>query len=312
MRLILFVAAVSALAQSYTPPESIAHRAAIIVSEGTRMHAEVFALKQSAGKKLPTILMAHGWGGTVTALRPDAVKFAEAGYLAVAFDYRGWGLSDSRVILAQPAPKQKTNHRFTAEVIEVREVVDPLDQTRDWLNALHWLQGEEQCDTSRIGIWGSSYSGGHVVWVAARDARVKAVVSQVGSFDSRWVVADDAQRAVTEREATERARGEKGYPPPSARVIGNLRGAPIRDKMIHYAPVEDVPRTRAAILFIIAAEEELFDNRDHGIKAHARANEPKKLVSIPGIKHYGIYNEARAQAQQLAVGWFDAHLKSPH
>ena len=48
------------------------------------------------------------------------------------------------------------------------------------------------------------------------------------------------------------------------------------------------------MLFIIAEKEELFDNRDHGIKAHELAKGPKKLVTIPKITHYGIYKEARA------------------
>jgi hypothetical protein len=63
------------------------------------------------------------------------------------------------------------------------------------------------------------------------------------------------------------------------------------------------------MLFIVAGDEELFDNRDNGIKAHERARGPKKLVTIPGIRHYGIYNEARPQAQMLAIAWFDEHLK---
>src|SRR5258708_2830244 len=74
---------------------------------------------------------------------------------------------------------------FTAEVKEVREVVDPLDQTTDLMNAIHWVVGEPQCDTARIGLWGSSYSGGHVAYAAARDPRVKAIVCQVAAFDSR-------------------------------------------------------------------------------------------------------------------------------
>ena len=55
-------------------------------------------------RKLPTIIMCHGWGGLAAHLRADAVVFAKAGYLVVVFDYRGWGASDSRVILAKPAP----------------------------------------------------------------------------------------------------------------------------------------------------------------------------------------------------------------
>jgi uncharacterized protein len=60
---------------------------------------------------------------------------------------------------------------------------------------------------------------------------------------------------------------------------------------------------------VLAEKEELFDNKDHGLKAYERATGPKKLVTIPKIKHYGIYLEARKQAQQLALDWFDVHLK---
>ena len=97
-------------------------------------------------------------------------------------------------------------------MIAIREVVDPVEQGRDWLNALHWLQAEPGCDKTRIGIWGSSYSGGHVLYAAAHDKRVKAVFSQVGGMDSRFVVANAEQTEQTLDEATRRARGELPYP----------------------------------------------------------------------------------------------------
>jgi outer membrane protein assembly factor BamB/dienelactone hydrolase len=299
-------------ATPFTPPEDIHFRTANIMSEGTRMAAELFSLKANDGKKLPTVILCHGWGGTIVGLRPDALAFARAGYLAVVFDYRGWGKSDSRLILANPgagAPEH-SGTRFTAEVREVREVVDPIDQTTDLQNAVHWVHGEPQCDTEHIGLWGSSYSGGHVVYVAARDPRVKATVSQVPALDSRWVIATPQDREQTYREATRRARGEEGYPEPGARIIKGLRGGPIRERMIDYSPVEDVARAdKCAMLFIVAESEEYFDNKDHAGKAYERARGPKKLVTIPGITHYGIYGTARPQAQKLAIEWFDAHLK---
>ena len=296
---------------AFTPPKGITYRQETIMSEGTRLAAELFALKSLEGKKLPTIIMCHGWGGTAAALRPDAVAFAQAGYLVVTFDYRGWGASEGRVILAKPAPEDRTKGRFTAEVIEIREVVDPLEQTTDLLNVIHWVQKEPQCDTDRIGLWGSSYSGGHVVYAAARDKRVKATVSQVPALNSRFVVQTAEARSQTYREATQRARGEIGYPEPGAKVIGNLRGAPIREKLMNYAPVDDADKAPdCAMLFILAEKEELFNNKDHGIKAHARAKGPKKLFTIPKITHYGVYREAREQAQKLAVDWFDTYLKA--
>ncbi|MDE0265258.1 MAG: acetylxylan esterase [Bryobacterales bacterium] len=294
--------------QEWRAPVGVNWRTDTILSEGTRLAAEIFSPSDRDGEMLPCILMAHGWGGTARGLRRDAVVFARAGYLAVAFDYRGWGNSDPRVILANPAPDGKPG-TFRAEVIAIREVVDPVEQGRDWLNALHWLQAEPMCDTQRIGVWGSSYSGGHVLYAAAHDRRVKAVFSQVGGMDSRFVAASDDARARTLKEATLRARGQLPYPAPGAVEVGALRGAPIRDKLMHYAPVELARQaSHAALMFVIAEHEELFDNRDHAIKAHAAATGVKKLVTLPGIKHYGIYREARERAQQLAVEWFDAHL----
>ena len=60
------------------------------------------------GQKLPTVIMAHGWGGTAAGFRPDAVELAHAGYLVITFDYRGWGESDSRVILVESEPPAGT------------------------------------------------------------------------------------------------------------------------------------------------------------------------------------------------------------
>jgi alpha-beta hydrolase superfamily lysophospholipase len=293
----------------YEAPQDIVFRRATVISEGTRVAAEVFSLKANEARALPTIIMCHGWGGVAERLRPDAVVFARAGYFVVTFDYRGWGASDGRVVLTKPAARGKPGEPFTAEVKEIREVVDPLDQATDLLNVLHWVQGEKQCDAERIGLWGSSYSGGHVVYAAARDPRVKATVSQVPGMDSRFVMAGAGRRQTFE-EATKRARGEIGYPEAGVTAVGNLKGAPVRERLMNYAPVEDADKApHCAMLFLIAEKEELFDNRDHAIKAYERARGPKKLVTIPGITHYGVYREARAQVQKLAVEWYDTHLK---
>jgi len=301
--------------QPFKAPDTIDFRAANIMSEGVRLHAELFSLKTLAGKQLPTIIMAHGWGGTAANFRPDSVALAAAGYLVIAFDYRGWGESDSRVILTGPAPVRREGLRFTAEVMEVREVVDPLEETTDWFNVIHWAMGEPMVDKNRVGLRGSSYSGGHVVYVAARDPRVKAIVSQVGSLDSRPKAvsiagAESDQVKLAYEEATKRAHGELGYPAPRARVIGNLQGGPIRDKLLLYAPVEDAGKLKnCAALFIVAEKEELFDNKDHAKLAYDRMTGPKKYVEVPGITHYGIYTTAREQAIKLAIEWFDQYLK---
>ncbi|MGH9935451.1 MAG: alpha/beta hydrolase [Blastocatellia bacterium] len=280
---------------TFRAPEEIDFRTASIISEGVRLHAEIFSLKTLAGKKLPTVLMAHG--------------------------YRGWGQSDSRLILTGASPVKPISgqsQKFTAEVVEVREVVDPLEFVTDWFNAIHWAMGEPMVDKDRLGLRGSSYSGGHIVHVAAHDPRVKAIVSQVGAMDSRpkafttLAGTEEQQLKTAYDEATRRARGELGYPEPRKRgVYGNLIGAPIRDKLLRAGFVEDAARlTNCAALFIDAEKEELFDNKDHARLVYERMpGKDKKYVLIPAITHYGIYRESYDQAIKLAIEWFDQYLK---
>lgn len=300
-------------AAQYKAPDNIDFRTANIISEGVRLQAELFSLKALAGKPLPTIIQAHGWGGVAASLRRDAIDIANAGYLVITFDYRGWGESDARLVLTKPSPVKPIpgqNQKFTAEVMEVREYVDPLEQTTDWFNVINWAVGESVVDKDRIGLRGSSFSGGHVFYVAAREPRVKAVVSQVASFDGRWVGATKSEMDLTLSDATKRAHGE-AYPAPRAVTVGRLIGAPIRDKFLQFAPVADAAQVKdAAVLFIVAEKEELFDNKDHGKLAYDRmTGAKKKYVAIPNITHYGIYRESRDQAIKLAVEWFDQYLK---
>jgi dienelactone hydrolase len=276
-----------------------------IYSEGVRMAGTVLYPQAEEGKRLPTIVMSHGWGGTAALLRPDAERFARAGYFVLVFDYRGWGDSEGRWVRDESAAAGANARR------ELREVVDPLDQATDIFNAVHWVMGESMVDVNRVGLWGTSFSGGLVAYVAARDPRIKAIVSQVGAFGRPRSDYTPEQLTRAQSDATRRARGEIGYPAPGVREIGNLRGAPVRESFLRYAPIDDIPALKGcAILIIDAEKEELFDLCDHGELAFARAAEPKQRVVIPGITHYGIYTVARAQSIGLAIDWMDQHLKT--
>jgi len=276
----------------------------------------MFYPKADEGQKLPTIIMGHGWGGVAASFRLDAVELAHAGYLVITFDYRGWGESDSRVILLSAEPPGTGNDKFTAQVQAIRGYVDPWEQIEDWFNVIDWATVEPMVDTTRIGLRGSSYSGGYVVYIAGRDPRIKAIVSQVGGIQDRpdFAALSQNPRAMAyldkaHQQAAAMAHGEIGYPEPKVKAIGNLIGAPIGDKMTRWWPNDESSHIHAPALFILAANEELNDNRTHGQLAYERAQGPKKLVVIPDIKHYGIYHAAREQAIQLAIDWFNEYLK---
>ncbi len=286
-------------------PQDINAQQVDVYSEGTRMAGYLYISRAVAeGTKLPTIVMAHGWGGTQALLRRDAIGFARAGYLVMTFDYRGWGESDSRVILTAPAPDPQAK-TFNAEVRAIREVVDPLDMGTDWLNALHYIQGEPGSDVSRIGIWGSSMAGGYVVYAAAHDPRVKAVHSQVtGTLNGRaWGRSPAAQR-----EATQRSRGEIGYPQPRTK-FGNLTGAPITPRFADYTPNEDIRDNKSVALQFVLAESEEYGGNEIAIETFEQHQGPKNLVVIGDIGHYDVYQKAWQEAHELAIKWFDTHLK---
>lgn len=121
--------------------------------------------------KVPTIVMAHGFSAVKEMyLDRFAAAFAAAGLASVVFDNRNFGTSGG-------APRQE---------------VDPWRQVRDYRDAITFAETLAETDPERIGIWGTSYSGGHVLVVAAVDRRVKCVVSQVPLVSGH----DNARRLV--------------------------------------------------------------------------------------------------------------------
>jgi pimeloyl-ACP methyl ester carboxylesterase len=110
----------------------------------------------------PCVVMAHGIGGTRdSGLEPFAEAFAEAGLDVVLFDYRNFGASTG----------------------EPRQLAWPPRHRDDYRAALAFARGLDGVDPERIVLWGTSWSGGHVVYVAADDPRIAAVISQTADLD---------------------------------------------------------------------------------------------------------------------------------
>jgi dipeptidyl aminopeptidase/acylaminoacyl peptidase len=262
-------------------------------------------------------VLCHGWGGTKQHLNSIKLpqRLAEAGFVVLAFDYRGWGESESRVVVKEGLPKEKGE--VTARVQVIREVVDPFDEAWDIHHAIDFLQGEPGVDPRRLGLWGSSYGGGLVVWVAAHDERVKCVVSQVAVQDSRALSGSRmASFPRTPEEmrllATQQARGEAEPIPQTIDATPGLRGTPHSSKMSYFAPVELAQRIKVPVLLIDAENEELWDRSAHSQLLHQRlagaGRTDTEYVVIPGITHYAVYGEKCGEVTELAIRWFRQHL----
>ena len=290
-------------------PETLERRAVTIWSEGTRMAGDLYLPKgRKPDEKLPTLLLCHGWGGVKANLVAQAARFGQNGFIVLTFDYRGWGESDSKLVMVEKMPKPDEKGEVMVRARAVREVVDPLDEALDIKHALDWLMGEPGVENSRIGLWGTSYGGGLVAWTAAHDRRVKCVVAQVPGMGVRT---EAANRSADQR-ATQQARGEIDPVPQSYDNVTGLRGYANIAKMRDYNAVAVADRVNVPILFIDAENEELFDRRQHGAKAHEiieARGVPTRYHVVKGIKHYGIYREALEEATTQALEWFKEHLK---
>jgi pimeloyl-ACP methyl ester carboxylesterase len=129
-------------------------------SEGTTVRGWLYVGKE--GERRPTIVLAGGWCYVREIVMPTyAEAFVDAGYNALVFDYRNLGVSDG----------------------DDRQHLDPWAQVRDYQNAVSFLERHPEVDPDRIGAWGISYSGGHVLILAAIDPRVKSIVSQIPVID---------------------------------------------------------------------------------------------------------------------------------
>lgn len=128
--------------------------------EAWRLHAAHDDLASGQGR--PCVVMAHGFGATRDAgLLPFAERFAAAGADVLVFDYRGFGGSAG-------VPRQDVDHRR---------------HRQDYHSAVAVARGLDGVDPEQIILWGSSYSGGHVIVVASQDPRIAGVISQGAAMD---------------------------------------------------------------------------------------------------------------------------------
>jgi len=278
-----------------------------IWSDGTRLSGDLwFPRGLQSGDKLPAVILCHGWGGVRSHINQAyAPEFATAGYVVLTFDYRGWGDSDSRLVIKGKMPEPDESGMITVRAQAIRELVDPFDQTEDIIHCIDFLSGEPGVDPDRIGLWGTSFGGGHVVYVAALDKRVKCIVSQVPAMDGGWVNLFYQPSKL----ATQRARGEIDPVPQNVNKIGRLNGTPVLSRIAKYRPVEFANLLKVPILIIVAEKEELMDNKLHGERVYnlVKGNVPAKYEVFSGT-HFEIYGKGRMQSIKMAIGWYDKHL----
>ncbi len=290
-----------------------------IWSDGTRMAGDLYLPNDlRPDEKRPTVLVCAGTGGVKKGNGGlYGRRFASEGFVVLAFDYRGWGESDCKLMMTEPMPKAADNGEVSVKAKPIRWQMDMADQTLDIRNAISFLSGEPSVDAARIGLFGTSYGGGLVTWVTGNDARVKCTVAQVPGLGGGR---PPAALKYAHDLAIKQARGEtEPVPIETGRLGGKMaRYAQMRAnpaKGIGYSPIESAPKITAPLLIIAAEKEELMSNDENGKKVFEilqKVGTTCEYHVLQGIGHYGVYQgPGFKESSQLAVDWFKKYLSQP-
>lgn len=268
----------------------------------------------------PAITMAHGYAGLKEhGIERFARAFAEDGFVVLLHDHRTFGASGG----------------------EPRQDVDPWRQIADWRRAISYLETRPEVDPARIGLWGTSYAGGHALVMGATDRRLRAVVSQVPTISGyeqglRRIAPENVAPLEAALAEDERAQA-RGEPPRRQLIVSADPAAPAAYRTQEaidfylqplggaqwensvtirstrgarmYEPGVWVSRVSPTPLLMVVASHDTITVTDLALAAYERALEPKRLALIPG-GHFDPYLSSFDQASGAARAWFREHLKS--
>ena len=297
---------------------------------GVLIRADLYTPDEGDGP-WPVVVMGGGWCYVKELIMPEyATYFVDAGCACLIFDYRCLGASDG----------------------EPRQHLDPWMQIADYrsaIDAVTYLRDEfREVDPDWLGIWGISYSGGHVLIAGALDHRVKAIVSQIPVCDG-WYNSMRAHGSVGFRELTalvEQDRrnryltGEHGtiphsgdpktevvtWPHPETKPIFMKIKAETAPRHEHYSTIQSVEHVWAynahpylkmlldTPTMMIVAEGDDLTMWEREIPAFNEIATTKKKLFVQGsATHMSMYSDLSdlEVAARQAADWWDEWLVRP-
>ncbi len=274
----------------------------------------------SNASRKPAIVMSHGISAVKEHhLAPFAERFAAEGFSVLVFDYRFLGASDG----------------------EPRGHIDPRLQHDDIRAALAWVSAQPGVDPERIGLWGTSFSGGHALFVGALDPRVKVVAVQVPALNVPQAlialitreIFNGLLRTLGEDHAARGAGGEGSSMPivnepgkpaflaaadayewfkASEAAAPNWRNSISLEsvaRVVEYVPDALIELIAPKPLLMQVASGDSLVTVDLARRVFERAGEPKKL-DVFDCGHFDAYAKEPWHSQFVAgqARWFREHL----
>jgi pimeloyl-ACP methyl ester carboxylesterase len=265
-------------------------------------------------KGFPTILCLHGYGGLRKTTVPETAKrYAQEGFVALSFDYRGFGESGGD-----------------------RGRLDPRRQVEDTRNAITFATLQSEVDPRRIGIHGSSFGGGVGIAASAQDARVRATVCSVGVGNGhRWLKSirrnyewlefvADIEKDRAEKVTTGVSRRVSPYYVMLSDPVSSERQKTLNAQMpervfemplecaeaiIEWAPEDELARARPIPGLVIRVENDQLvpDAESEAIFAKWPGSD-KAMKVVPGVKHHDLFTTALPEVLSATIPFFREKL----
>jgi dipeptidyl aminopeptidase/acylaminoacyl peptidase len=276
-------------------------------SDGLRLSARLYRPAEGAASGASVVFCPGSRVAMTTPYYHEYIpRLVEAGLTVLLFDYRGWGESEG-------PPGE----------------LYPQQQIADVRGAVTYLETRDDVDPGRIGLFGVSFGGALGVEAAARDERIRAVVTVLSPMDGRqmlrgarreyeWVdllgelATDRRQRTLTGHGAS-----TEHFAPPtperqktSALSQDTIPPIPLSclEAIAEFRPMDLISRISPRAVLLIAATLDPTCPVEHSRTAFELAGSPKRLVEIDSREHYGTYVKHMDLILSEAVEWFDRHL----
>jgi dienelactone hydrolase len=295
-------------------PAGVTSRQITFYSDGTPCYGRIFFPQGfSARGKWPAVVVGHGINAQAVGIEKYAARFAERGLVAMAIDYRAYGYSGGDVLLLEPdtTTDERTVWEKVARIQIKRTNLNNFRETEDFRAAISYIQTEPGVDPERIGVWGSSNGASVVLMVAALDARVKAVVAQVGGAGGLGASGPVAISPQMLEDGIKRARTGQGDEVDggfSFRSKIDRWSSQVNREFRPAALLDHVPET-TKILWIPVEKDELIPAR--GVQAASKAFKgTSQVVEVPYLTHFQIYSFTGFEvSSNLAADWFLKYLE---
>ena len=288
----------------------IESRSVEFFSDSVKLAGDLYFPPQvNADNPAPAIIVGHGFGGIKEFFLPEIAKaFAAQGFVALAFDYRGFGLSEGR-----------------------RGRLFPNEQVEDMLAAVTFLRQLPEVSSSGIGIYGTSFGGGVAVAAGTKSREVTAVVCAVGVADyGRWLRSlrrhwewiefqkrlknDLVQRTLTgisevvepeeimvrDPHSAEHEKGLRAKYPNRAFKLDLASG----EAICNFQPVNSLNSEHVPALFFIGVEEDGLTPYEETLEFFKASPEPKELLKLTGMSHHDVYKPQNLYGVMETVGAF--------